>query len=50
MVEITIGNDWETLYYCLIFCKKLGTKQESSEDFREYLAYLTARSVYGEVE
>lgn len=50
MVEITIGNDWETLYYFLTFCKKLGTKQEISDEFREYLAYLTARSVYGEVE
>lgn len=50
MVEVTIGNDWETLYYFLTFCKKLGTKQEISDEFREYLAYLTARSVYGEVE
>lgn len=50
MVEVTIGNDWETLYYFLTFCKKLCTKQEISDEFREYLAYLTARSVYGEVE
>ena len=50
MVEITIGNDLEALYYFMEFCRKLNSKQEISDEFREYLAYLTARSVYGEVE
>jgi len=50
MVEITIGNDLEALYYFMEFCKRLNSKQEISDEFREYLAYLTARSVYGEVE
>lgn len=49
-VEITIGNDLEALYYFMEFCRKLNSKQEISDEFREYLAYLTARSVYGEVE
>jgi len=49
-METKIGNDREALYYFLVFCKRIKSKQRVSEEFRDYLAYLTAKSVYGEVE
>ena len=43
-VEISIGNDREALYYFLVFCYRINNKQEISEDFRDYLAIVIARS------
>ena len=42
--SINIGNDIEALYNFLCFCYKLNTNQRISEDFRDYLALLIARS------
>ena len=43
-VELSIGNDRETLYYFLVFCYRINNKQEISEDFRDYLAIVITRS------
>ena len=43
-IEIRIGKDREALYYFLAFCYRINTKQEVSEDFRDYLAVVITRS------
>ena len=42
--EVNLGTDREALYYFLTFCKKVRENQEISEIFREYLAFVIARS------
>lgn len=43
-IEINIGRDREALYYFLVFCYRMNTKQEIDADFREYLALVITRS------
>lgn len=45
-IEIRIGNDREALFYFLVFCYRINTEQEISEDFRDYLALVISRSCY----
>lgn len=45
-IECKIGNDYEALYYFLMFCKKINHHKRVSEDYVEYLAFLISRSEY----
>ncbi len=43
-IEYKIGNDYEALYYFLMFCKRINHHKRISEEHIEYLAFLIARS------
>lgn len=43
-IEINVGRDREALYYFLVFCYRMNTKQEIDADFRDYLAFAITRS------
>ena len=43
-IEIKIGTDREALYYFLVFCYRINNRQEISEEFRDYLTLVIARS------
>lgn len=43
-IEIDVWRDREALYYFLVFCYRMNTKQEIDADFREYLALVITRS------
>lgn len=43
-IEINVGRDREALYYFLVFCYRMNTKQEIDADFRDYLALVITRS------
>lgn len=44
LIDIEVGRDREAFYYFLIFCKRIEEKKEITEDFRDHLAILIARS------
>ncbi len=45
-IEVKIGKDIEAIYYFLLFCYKINSDEEISEDFTDYLALVIARSQY----
>ncbi len=42
--EYKIGNDYEALYYFLMFCKRVNNCKRVSEEYIEYLTFLITRS------
>jgi hypothetical protein len=44
LVDIEIGRDREALYLFLVFCKRIEERKEITEDFRDHLAIVIARS------
>ena len=49
-VEYMIGNDYEALYYFLVFCKRVNNHKRVSEDYVEHLTFLILRSNHPEWE
>ena len=43
-IEVCIGDDREAIFYFLVFCYRINSKQQVSEDFRDYLLYLVLKS------
>lgn len=50
IIEYKIGDDYEAFYYFLMFCKRINQRKGVSEDYVEYLAFLTTRSNHPEWE
>jgi len=44
LIDINVGRDREALYLFLMFCKKIEEHKEITDDFRDYLAIVIARS------
>ena len=44
LVDIEIGRDREALYLLLVFCKRIEERKVITEDFRDHLAIVIARS------
>ena len=43
-IEVCIGDDREAIFYFLVFCYRINSKQQVSEDLRDYLLYLVLKS------
>ena len=44
IIECKIGDDYDALYYFLMFCKRINHRKKVSDDYVEYLALLITRS------
>lgn len=44
IIECQIGDDCDTLYYFLMYCKRINHRKKVSDDYVEHLALLITRS------